>query len=274
MTDSLDVLARHGRSFHLASFLLPADRRDDAALLYHFCRVVDDLVDEDEDLDDLAALRRELQGVGMPRPLVQRMRDLQRRRKLPMDALLHLIDGVTSDLGQVAFRDDRELLRYCYKVAGTVGLLMCAVLGVEDREALPHAVDLGVAMQLTNICRDVREDAARGRRYVPRTRGGTVPAVAGLLAEADRYYASAERGLPAIPLRSRAAIAVAAAVYAQIGRRLLRTGGDPMTGRTVVPLWEKVLAGTRALLRLPWHRRARHHTALHTHLRGLPGCTG
>jgi len=269
----IEVLAHNGRSFYLASFLLPANRRQDAALLYHFCRVVDDLADDQQDRESLRALRAELRREHPPRVLVARVLDLNERRGLSIEALLHLIDGVESDLDQVAMRDDAELLRYCYRVAGTVGLMMCSVLGVEDRDALPHAVDLGVAMQLTNICRDVREDQESGRRYLPATRGPTTPAVAGLLELADSYYTSARAGFSDIPWRSRAAIAVAAAVYRQIGRRLLRKGGDPMRGRTVVPFWEKLLVGTWALICLPFARREDHRRELHLHLSDLPGCS-
>jgi phytoene synthase len=127
-------------------------------------------------------------------------------------------------------------------------------------------------MQLTNISRDVKEDQEMGRRYIPATRGAPKAAVAGLLAKAEHYYESAEAGLPHIPLRTRPAIAVAMAVYRQIGRRLLRHGGDPMLGRTVVPMWEKLLVGFKALIGLPFASRTTHQTTLHSDLKGLPGC--
>lgn len=272
MSESIQVLAQHGRTFYLASFLLPPDRREDAARLYHFCRLVDDIADEQGDAVALAELEAELLEQRPARPLVASMLELRERRALPIDALIHLIQGVRGDLGQVAVQDDAELLQYCYRVAGTVGLMMSAVLGVKDTKALRHAVDLGIAMQLTNISRDVLEDQEMGRRYIPATRGAPKPAVAGLLAMAERYYESAQAGLPYIPLRTRPAIAVAMAVYRQIGRRLIRKGGDPMKGRTVVPMWEKLWVGGRALLTLPFTHRSPHQTTLHVALKGLPGC--
>ena len=273
MSESLQVLAKHGRAFYLASFLLPPDRREDAARLYQFCRLVDDIADEQADAVALAELEAELLEQRPARPLVANMLELRERRGLPINALIHLIEGVRGDLGTVAVENDAELLRYCYRVAGTVGLMMCAVLGVTDPKALRHAVDLGIAMQLTNISRDVKEDQEMGRRYIPATRGTPKPAVAGLLSMAERYYESAQAGLPHIPLRTRPAIAVAMAVYRQIGRRLVRQGGDPMLGRTVVPLWEKLLAGSRALALLPFTALAPHQTVLHNDLKGLPGCS-
>lgn len=272
MSTDLEVLRKHGRTFYLASFLLPVEARADAARLYHFCRVVDDLADEDEDFDAIADIRAQLQGDQPPQGLAAAMLELNARRGLSVEALLHLIDGVVSDQGSVALQTDAELLRYCYRVAGTVGLAMCAVLGVEDPRAHAHAIDLGIAMQLTNICRDVLEDQQRDRRYIPASRPEVKPAVAALLTLADQYYASAVAGLPYIPWRARGAIAVAMQVYRQIGVRLLRQGGDPMRGRTIVPLWEKLAVGAWALVRLPFARKTEHHNSLHGALVGLPGC--
>lgn len=264
------VLARHGRSFWLASLFLASDQRDDAALLYAFCREVDDLADETPDPDEARAglrdVRAELAGVRPARSWVAALLDVANRRQLSMQAVLAVVDGVEGDLDLVRVADDRALMRYCYRVAGAVGLLMSDVIGVQDTAAQPHAVDLGLGMQLTNICRDVLEDAGRGRSYLPATRlkatGTTAAAlVAGtsdpravtavvrdLLALAERYYTSAERGMSHIPWRARLAIRVAARVYRRIGRRLLAVhGGNPLHGRVVVPAWEKALVVTGAV---------------------------
>lgn len=189
--------------------------------------------------------------------------------------------------------DDAELVRYCYRVASTVGLMMCGVLGVRCREALPHAIDLGIAMQLTNICRDVAEDAARGRVYLPAerlrsagidpedvVRGTADPervasVVRSVLALADRYYRSADGGMRDIPWRFRPAILVASRTYRAIGVRLRRR--RPTAGRTVVPWPEKLAwsaAAVAASLRpaiLGITPRWAHDRALHQALRGLPG---
>ncbi len=293
------VLARHGRSFWLAARFLSPDQRRDAALLYSFCRHVDDLVDEADDPAhaalELARIRAELRGERPPGEQVAAVRALASRRGVPLHALLDLVDGVEGDLGTVAVADDGELLRYCYRVAGAVGLAMCPLIGVQDPRAAAFAVDLGVGMQLTNICRDVLEDAGRQRCYLPQTRliaAGTSQAellagqasstavaavVRELLVLAARYYDSAERGMAAIPWRARLAIRVAARVYRAIGRRLLsRHGGDALHGRTVVPtavrLW---LAGGALLRSLVEGVRPRpsklptHDVALHGHLGDL-----
>lgn len=292
-------LARHARTFHLAARLLPAAVRDDAALVYAFCREVDDTADEATDVGtaavSLARLRAEVLGDMPARPLVAGLREAAERLDLPLRSAAELIDGVASDLGPVRVADDAELLRYCYRVAGTVGLMMCAVLRVGSREAHPHAVDLGIAMQLTNICRDVAEDARRDRVYLPSDRlrragvdpealvAGTTDrrAVAGVVSEvlalADLYYSSADGGMRDLPPRVRPAILVASRVYRAIGVCLRSRGCDALAGRTVVPAPDRALWGTRALaaclrpeIRGAGARRA-HDGGLHVALRGLPG---
>ena len=295
--ESRAVLAEKARSFRWASVFLPAGRRDDAAITYAVCRLVDDLADEADDPQtadvDLEAVVRELMGQDAPRPLIAAYRELLERRGGRVDPVLELIRGVRGDLDPPRFENDRTLIRYCYRVAGTVGLMMCSVLGVDDERAIAHAVDLGVAMQLTNICRDVKEDAQLGRVYLPRARlleVGVDPedllrgdadraavsrVVSDLLELAEAYYSSADEGMRYIPWRSRLAILVASRVYRAIGRKLLRTGGDALAGRTIVAWPEKLSWVSVALYRfgLLAVRAPVHHDArLHAHLGGLPGC--
>ncbi len=296
---SQEVLSRHARTFRLASVFLAPDAREDAALLYAVCRLVDDLADEASDVGEarreLQALRRELDGEAPARPLIHTFLEMARRRGLSLDSMRELITGVESDLEEVIISDDEELLRYCYRVAGTVGLMMCAVLGVEDERGLAHAIDLGVAMQLTNICRDVLEDARRGRVYVPSTRlaaeglspdevldetadrGALARVVEGLLELAERYYGSADEGMKYIPARSRMAIVVASRVYRAIGLRLRSRGSDAMAGRTVVPVGWKVLWVLWSIWVWAWlsvvSGAATHEVELHEPLKGLPGAS-
>ncbi len=298
---SMEILARHGRTFRLAARLLPARTRNDAAVLYAFCREVDDLADEATDLldarDALGLVEDELQGRMPPRPVIDALFDVAARQRMDPSPALHLVRAVQSDLGRVRIRDDRELIEYCYGVAGTVGLLMTGVLGPTDPRAAPHAIDLGIAMQITNVCRDVLEDARRDRVYLPETRlhaagissrslidGSADPAsvsrtVAGLLGVAERYYESARRGMRFLPLRARWAIHVAASVYRAIGLRLLaRHGGNPLFGRTVVPVHARMawaLVGLSACARGIFVRRSEPHDGLlHSALVGFPGANG
>ena len=297
VADSRAVLARHARTFDLAGWFLPAERLDDAAVVYAFCRLVDDSVDEAATIDEgraaLLAIERELRGEDEARPLVACFAELLDAWGLPRRVALELIVGVRSDAGPVEVQGDPDLVRYCYRVAGTVGLMMCGVLGVRDRKALPFALDLGIAMQLTNISRDVAADARLGRVYLPATRlraAGAEPAalvrgeaargpvarvVLELLGLADRYYESADGGLRFIPWRSRLAIVVAGRVYRAIGVRLRRHGGDALAGRTMLPALEKAWWVAEALVRFVRTLAAPivtvHEAELHRWLVGWPG---
>jgi 15-cis-phytoene synthase len=290
------VLARHARTFDLAGRFLGPARRDAAAVVYAFCRLVDDLADETDDADAadaaLAAVAAELRGDIPARPLVAVYAALLDDHGVDRRVAHELIAGVRADLGPVALADDAELLRYCYRVAGTVGLMMCGVLGVRAHAARPFAVDLGVAMQLTNICRDVAEDAARGRVYLPASRllaattvielrRGNIPrpaiatVVLDLLALADRHYTSADAGTVYIPWPSRLAILVAARLYRAIGQVLRARGGDPLKGRAVVSRVAKLGWTAVALVRfartLIPGRPPTHDPGLHVDIADLPG---
>ncbi len=268
---SREVLHTHARSFTLASWFLPSRSKDEAAVVYALCRLIDDTADEADDLEtakrDLAALDRELEGRAPARPLVAAYRLLDELRGVPVQAARELITGVATDLSPVRVADDRELLRYCYRVAGTVGLMMNGVIGVTEPRAVPFAIDLGLGMQLSNICRDVKEDAAMGRVYLPATRleahgsstqevlDGTAPveAVSAVVDElldlAEHCYSRARLGMRDIPFRPRLAILVASRVYRAIGLRLRRVhGSNPLHGRTVVPPLGKARAVLMALL--------------------------
>jgi len=157
------LLTQRGRTFHWARRLLSTRHAERATRLYGFCRHIDDLVDDSASLANaraaLVAVRQALQTGQSDDPVTCDMLQLMRACDINPTIPLELIDGVESDLGAVRVTDMAELLRYCYRVAGTVGLMMTDALDVSAPEALPHAVDLGIAIQLTNICRDLREDA-------------------------------------------------------------------------------------------------------------------
>lgn len=293
--ESRAIMARHARSFSLAAAFLPSGAREDAAILYAFCRWVDDLADEAVSpqvaAEDLGRVDEELVGTRQASPFTGAFLSLADRRGIEVEAARELIRGALSDQGAVRVADDGELLLYAYRVAGVVGLMMCGVLGVRDRAALPFAVDLGIAMQITNICRDVLEDAQRDRCYLPATRlraqgmdvalpdgaqhaSSVTPVTLDLLALADRYYASASVGMRAIPWRTRVAIRVASRLYQGIGHALRKRGGNPLLGRTMLSATERARLTTLGLAHalvpavgaLPPH-----DTSLHALLPALPG---
>jgi phytoene synthase len=262
------LLSQHGRSFHWARRLLSAPHAERATRLYGFCRRIDDLADEGPSpaaaREALGMIRQALQTRQSDDAAMCDMLQLMQGCGIDPAVPLELIQGVESDLDEVRIADMAELLRYCYRVAGTVGLMMTAALDVTAAEALPHAIDLGIAMQLTNICRDVREDALRGRRYLPATlvgalepaaliapsgltRAAAVHAVHTLLELADRHYASGEQGLRHLPSGARAGILVAARVYREIGVVLRRRGGDCWSSRARVSGAAKAVVTVQAL---------------------------
>ncbi|MCX6068995.1 MAG: squalene/phytoene synthase family protein [Chloroflexi bacterium] len=167
------IAAHHSKSFYMASALLPEEKRSAVRALYAFCRTVDDIVDEstllgrDVELDYWRGL---IQGLIRPRPddlVGQAWVDTRSRYHIPAHYALQLIDGVSRDLGPVRYQTFDNLTTYCYGVASTVGLMSMHIVGFKSAEAVPYAIKLGVALQMTNILRDVGEDFRNGRIYLP-----------------------------------------------------------------------------------------------------------
>ncbi len=277
-------IAQHSKSFSLAARLLPVRARDTARVVYAWCRRADDAIDlcPRDGLDAAAqALFDELDvvysGKSHPDPIVQAFAEVVREINIPKEYPLELLRGMRMDADDTRYDSWDDLLLYCHRVAGTVGLMMCHVLGVRDARALRNAAHLGIGMQLTNIARDVAEDWQRGRLYVPnqllartgapglaRELGGQMPASAGpalaeavrhLVAEAEHYYRSADEGLEALDSRCAWAVGTARAVYADIGRELARRAYSVEAGRvhvgTARKLFLSALAGLRALVNRP-----------------------
>jgi phytoene synthase len=289
------VLARHGKSFYWASKFLGVELADRAARLYQFCRYVDDLADGDlpDRQESLGDIRARLAGKELAAgPEIEAFIALANRNNIPLSAASELLDGMLSDQNPTAVADEAELLRYCHAVAGTVGLMMCRVLNCVDPRADSFAIDLGVAMQLTNISRDVLEDAKMGRRYLPASWAKFTPAqiakaglededtdcreqvahgIARLLDLSEQYYASALLGIRLLPFRSRLSIAIALRVYRQIGWVLRRRNLAWWQGRVMVTGGEKALLSLRSLADLRPIKVPPHRTQLHQHLQGLAG---
>ena len=266
------LLAQRGQSFHWARRLLNSRHAERATRLYGFCRRIDDVADEATDAAAahaaLAVIRLALQTGECDDAETADMLQLMRACSIDPAIPLELIRGVEGDLGEVRVADMDELLRYCYRVAGTVGLMMTAALDVTAPDALPHAIDLGIAMQLTNICRDVREDALLGRRYLPATlvgplepaalvdptmsvRAAVTHALRMLLDTADRLYASGEQGLRYLPGGASTGILVAARVYRGIGTVLRAREFDCWSSRAKVSTAGKLAITLRALVATP-----------------------
>lgn len=256
-----ESIQRHSRSFSFASRLLPADKRADVERLYAWCRWCDDGVDAasstEEAVDFLDRATTDLRLIAegsMPEAAESRwFASLVRRYPVPLEAAEALLLGMRSDLTPAAEYRVGDLFRYCFRVAGAVGVMMCPILGLRDRRCLPHAAALGIGMQLTNIARDVAEDWRRSRCYLPLEwtdglRPGSTPpdpqrvrqGVAKILDEADGYYAAGESGIDALDAGSRLAVRTASRVYAAIGTTIRRRGYRVLEERARVSSREKL----------------------------------
>lgn len=282
--DALTELAarriKHGsKSFAAAAALLPQGKRESIHLLYSWCRHCDDLID-----DEYLGFQAPPSGIG-PAEKLERLRDgtmaalrgaaltpefgaLQRvvsAHAIPERYPLELIDGMAMDALGTEFRTVDDTLRYCYHVAGVVGVMTAIILGVRDRPTLERASDLGIGFQLTNIARDVVDDARRGRIYLPgewlaeadlapdalhrhERRGDLFRVVDRLLAVSSAYYQSASVGIARLPLRSAWAVATARRVYRGIGHEVRRRGSASWNERIVTRPRQKIAAGLLATL--------------------------
>lgn len=261
-------------SFFAASLLLPAAVRAPAGALYAFCRMADDAIDLAADsAAALAGLRERLDRAAAGRPDAdpadRAFAATMARFGIPRALPEALLEGFEWDVNARRYPDFDALCAYGARVAGTVGAMMALIMGARSPAALARACELGVAMQLTNIARDVGEDARMGRLYLPldwmRAEGLDPDAFLAapsfderlaavlrrLLAEADRLYARGVSGVASLPAGCRPAIRAAAALYAEIGREVERRGLDSVSGRAVVSPLRKLVALGRGLPPLP-----------------------
>jgi phytoene synthase len=264
------VIAHHSKSFHLASRLLAPQTRRRVQQLYAWCRFVDDSIDRAEHADEahraLDFWRDSLDSIYNDRdpqhPLLLSIAEVIRSCDLPRLYFEELLAGMEMDVVGLYGPEEQELLLYCHRVAGVVGLLMTHVMGVRDDCALSHAAHLGIGMQLINIARDIAEDWQLGRLYVPRSWLAEMPvpgqslceetfrpAVQRLLSQADAHLEFGRAGLGYLDLRSRIAVSVAADVYGAIGQVIRQRNYAIQAGRAVVSWPNKLLHAARAITR-------------------------
>ena len=276
-----DIITRGSKSFSLAARLFDAQTRDDAFCLYGWARMCDDAIDGShlgfktgdapaelpmfEMLGRLEKLKSQTSAAfqgdvpdddTLPSAVLRAFAEVVRRRGVPQAYALELLEGMAMDVRHQRYETIDNLSLYCYRVAGTVGLMMSHIMGLRDDQALRHAADMGMAMQLTNIARDVAEDFEAGRIYLPLSwleqadiplermlepvyRGSLASVVRRLLTEANRLYLSGDAGLFALRFKAACAVGAARRVYSEIGRRVESRGGLAWETRTVVPASRK-----------------------------------
>jgi 15-cis-phytoene synthase len=266
-----ELLNGGSRTFFAASLLLPPRLRNPAAAIYAFCRLMDDLVDANRGERDIATgLRERLDRAYAGRPLAspvdRAFADTVARFAIPRAVPEAMLEGFSWDLARRRYEDLAELCDYAVRVAGTVGAIMALLMGAREAAIVARACDLGVAMQLTNIARDVGEDARAGRLYLPLSwlrDAGIEPddwlarpvfaeplgcVVARLLRAAEILYRRADAGIARLPAACRPGIRAARLLYAEIGREIERRRYDSVSSRAVLGVRRKVQRLPRALL--------------------------
>ncbi|MFK7890022.1 MAG: phytoene/squalene synthase family protein [Granulosicoccus sp.] len=279
-------LIRHGsHSFFMASLLLPRQIAIPATALYAFCRISDDLIDADNAGDSaIQHLSSRLDAIYAVNPLDfpedRALAEVVKHFNIPRTMLDALIEGLAWDAAGREYETLSELYDYAARVAGCVGAMMSLIMRTKDERAIARACDLGVAMQLTNISRDIGEDARMGRIYLPRAwfRDAGLdpeqwlrnpvqnPAITRmckrLLSYADVLYQRADAGVALLPLTCRPGIRAARVIYSDIGRQIARQNYETVNKRAVVPLPRKSCLLASALLTIPLGARYRHEDQL------------
>jgi 15-cis-phytoene synthase len=266
-----ELLASGSRSFHAAARLLPGAVRAPATALYAFCRLADDAIDESPaGASALAGLSARLESIysGAPAPIAadRAFAEVVRTYRIPQALPQALLEGFAWDGSRRQYATLEELTDYAARVAGSVGAMMALIMGADAREVLACACDLGVAMQFTNIARDVGEDAAAGRLYLPREwlaaegidagrwlerpvfDAALGRVVARLLDAADRLYERAAPGIAWLPFACRPGMHAAGRIYAEIGREVARHDYDSVSSRAHVSPARKARLIGRAVL--------------------------
>ena len=240
-----NLLKKHAKSFYWASFFLSSNILGKCSSLYNFCRTLDDIVDDNDDIivkrKIFSKFKMDFENKSLNNQIIKNMWSIIDSENIPKQIVLDLFDGVETDLEEkVVINSKKDLLVYSYRVAGTVGLMMSKILKVKNKEALKGAIDLGIAMQLTNIARDVCEDKARNRQYISHD----FLAIQEIINESQVFYEKSFSSISSIPIKSRFSVIVARRVYRKIGDYILKQNDIDnynKAGKIYVPVFEKVI---------------------------------
>ena len=242
---SVNLLEKHAKSFYWASFFLSKEIFYKCVSLYNFCRTLDDIVDDASDLEikkeKFFIFKKNFINKDLNNLIIKDMWSLIDSENISSNIVIDLFDGVETDLKEkVQINSNKDLLVYSYRVAGTVGLMMSKILKVKNKEALKGAIDLGIAMQLTNIARDVREDGERNRQYIE----PDYYSIKRTIGQSQIFYQKSFTSISCIPLKSRFSVIVARRVYKKIGDKILKQKNIQNynnAGKIYVPIYEKIL---------------------------------
>ena len=240
-----NLLKKHAKSFYWASFFLSSNTLDKCSSLYNFCRTLDDIVDDDNNLEIkkeiFSKFKRDFENKNLNNQIIKDIWSVIDNENISKQIIIDLFDGVETDLKEkVVINSKKDLLVYSYRVAGTVGLMMSKILKVKNKEALKGAIDLGIAMQFTNIARDVCEDKARNRQYIDHD----FLAIQEIISESQIFYENSFNSISNIPIRSRFSVIVARRIYRKIGDYILKQKNIDnynKAGKIYVPMVEKII---------------------------------
>ena len=242
---SKNYLSIYAKSFNWAGFFLPKKTYKNCSYLYDFCRVVDNIADDEDEIEikkiKFQKFVSDFKQKNFENPVIQNMWNIINEFNISLEIIYDLFDGIDSDIKQNVKIDTRkDLLIYCYRVAGTVGLMMAKILNVSKKQSLKSAIDLGIAMQLTNISRDVIEDSKKNRSYI----NGNFEEINSTIKLADTFYKNSFYSIREIPLSFRFSILVARRIYIKIGYKILKKKtfeNYSKSGKIYVSNFEKVL---------------------------------
>ena len=242
---SKNYLSIYAKSFNWAGFFLPKKTYKNCSYLYDFCRVVDNIADDEGEIEikkiKFQKFVSDFKQKNFEDPVIQNMWNIINEFNISLEIIYDLFDGIESDIKQNVKIDTRkDLLIYCYRVAGTVGLMMAKILKVSKKQSLKSAIDLGIAMQLTNISRDVIEDSKKNRSYI----NGNFEEIKSTIKLADTFYKNSFYSIREIPLSFRFSILVARRIYRKIGYKILKKKtfeNYSKSGKIYVSNFEKVL---------------------------------
>ena len=243
MNDNL--LEKHAKTFYWASFFLSREIFKKCSALYNFCRTLDDIADDTNQLEvkkkKFSEFKKKFLDKNFDNPIIKEMWSIINSENISKKVVIDLFDGVETDLEEkVQIKSKKDLLVYSYRVAGTVGLMMSKILKVKNKEAFKGAIDLGIAMQLTNIARDVVEDKKRNRIYI----NSDFFYIQETIKESEIFYQKSFNSISGIPLRSRFSVIVARRVYKKIGHFILKqknTENYNKAGKIYVPIFGKTV---------------------------------
>ena len=240
-----NYLSVYAKSFSWAGFFLPKKTLDKCSTLYDFCRVADNLADDDDEIENkkkkFDLFEKDFNQKNFNNPIIKNMWDLIEEYNISLKIVRDLLVGIKSDIKEtVKLNSKKDLLIYSYRVAGTVGLMMAKILRVSKKNSLKSAIDLGIAMQLTNISRDVIEDFEKNRSYINKN----FEEISSTINLAETFYESSFSSIRDIPISFRFSILVARRVYRKIGHKILNKknfNDYQNSGKVYVSNTEKIL---------------------------------